>query len=36
MKDLKKAKNVYESIKIPEELNSTVNETINRKYVGKK
>lgn len=36
MKDLKKAKNVYESIKIPEELNSTVIETINRKYVGKK
>lgn len=36
MSDLKKAKRVYDSIKIPEDLNSMVNETINRKYIGKK
>lgn len=33
MKELEKAKKVYESIRIPKELHSVVDESLNRKYV---
>lgn len=33
MKELEKAKKVYESIRIPKELHSAVDESLNRKYV---
>ncbi len=36
MKNIKKAKEAYDSIKIPNNLSKIVDQTINREYIGKK